>query len=97
MMVVSTSVVFVQEHCSWILQELEKQCVLGVSQEQKGLSTHKLKTDVVTRWGSSYEMVERLMEQMEAVQVVLVSDRKSSLIIPRGRIVIFRFGCFEAT
>jgi len=55
----------------------KKQRDLKVVQEQKGLPTHKLITDVDTRWGSSYEMVERLMEQMEAIRVVLASDRKS--------------------
>ena len=60
----------------------KKQRDLGVAQEQKGLPGHKLKVDVVTRWGSSYKMVERLIEQMEAVRVVLASDRKASHLIP---------------
>ena len=60
----------------------KKQHDLGIDQEEKRLPTHKLKTNVVTRWGSSYEMVERLMEQMEAIRVVLASDRKSSHLIP---------------
>ena len=60
----------------------KKQHELVIAQEQKGLPSHKLKVDVVTRWGSSYEMVERLMEQMEAIRVVLASDRKSSHLLP---------------
>ena len=56
----------------------KKQRELVIAQERKGLPSHKLKVDVVTRWGSSYEMVERMMEQMEAIRVVLASDRKSS-------------------
>ena len=47
---------------------------LTTIQEQKGLPTHKLKADVVTCWGSSYEVVERLMEQMEAVRVNITFD-----------------------
>ena len=60
----------------------KKQHDLGSAQEQKGLPSHKLKVDVVTRWGSSYEMVERLTEQMEAVRIVLASDRKALHLIP---------------
>ena len=60
----------------------KKQRDLAVAQEQKQLPLHKLKADVVTRWGSSYKMVERLVEQMEAVRVVLASDRRSSHLIP---------------
>ena len=43
----------------------KKQRELGVVQEQKQLPTHKLKADVVTGWGLSYEMVEQLIEQFE--------------------------------
>ena len=60
----------------------KKQRDLAVSQEQKGLPQHKLKLNVVTRWGSSYEMVERMIEQMEAVRIVLASDRQTSHLIP---------------
>ena len=56
--------------------------MLATIQEQKGLPTHKLITAVVTHWGSSYKMVERFIERMEAVRVVLASDRKTSHLIP---------------
>ena len=55
---------------------------LVAAQEQKNLPIHKLKLDVVTRWGSVYDMVDRLMEQMEAIRVVLCDDRSSSHLIP---------------
>ena len=52
------------------------------AQEQKNLPIHKLKVDVVTRWGSVYDMVERVMEQIEAIRIVLCDDRNSSHLIP---------------
>ncbi len=55
---------------------------LTTAQQQKGLLIHKLKADVVTRWGSSYEMVKRLIEQMEAVRMDLATDNKKSHLIP---------------
>ena len=33
--------------------------------------------DVVTRWGSTYEMVSRILEQQQALSSVLVEDRKN--------------------
>jgi len=59
----------------------KKQRDLTTAQEQKGLPIHKLKADVGTRWGLFYEMVERLIEQMEAVRIVLASDRKTMHLI----------------
>ena len=38
--------------------------------------------DVVTRWGSTYDMVERVLEQMEAIRSVLCDDHTSSHLIP---------------
>jgi len=64
----------------------KKQCdlvtALVTAQEQKNLPIHKLKVDVVTRWGSIYDMVERVLEQMEAIRIVLCDDRNSSHLIP---------------
>ena len=38
--------------------------------------------DVVTCWGSTYDMVERVLEQMEAIRIVLCDDRSASHLIP---------------
>jgi len=43
---------------------------------------HKLKADVVTSWGSCYDMVERVLEQLEAIRMMLCDDRSSSHLIP---------------
>ena len=48
----------------------EKQQVLGLPQ-------HKLIGDVVTCWGSTFEMISRILEQQQALSAVLVEDRKN--------------------
>ena len=39
---------------------------LRMKQEQCGLPQHKLMGDVATRWGSTYEMISRILEQQQA-------------------------------
>ena len=60
----------------------KKQRDLIEAQEQKNLPIHKLKVYVVTCWGSCYDMVERVLEQLEAIRMVLCDDRNSSHLIP---------------
>jgi len=45
-------------------------------QEELGLPQHKLIADVSTRWGSTYDMVARIVEQQQAICSVLAEDRK---------------------
>ncbi|KAK7898586.1 hypothetical protein WMY93_019439 [Mugilogobius chulae] len=47
--------------------------VLEDKQKLLGLPVHKLITDVVTRWNSAFEMVERFLEQQAAVTASLLS------------------------
>jgi hypothetical protein len=49
---------------------------LRQKQVDLGLKQKKLVSDVVTRWGSTYEMIARILEQ-QAICAVLVEDRKS--------------------
>ena len=45
------------------------------SRRHWGLPKHKLIADVSTRWGSTFEMVSRIIEQ-QAICAVLADDRK---------------------
>ena len=49
---------------------------LQEKQTQLGLKNHKLIGAVSTRWGSTYEMIERILEQQQAIAAVLAEDRK---------------------
>jgi Holliday junction resolvase len=55
---------------------------MGAVQEEKGLPKHKLRGDCVTRWGSTLTMMERLVEQQQALRIVLANDRKVSHVFP---------------
>ncbi|XDV25966.1 hypothetical protein PO909_029788 [Leuciscus waleckii] len=46
---------------------------LKVKQKLLDLPSHKLKTDVVTRWNSALEMLERFLEQQPAISAALLS------------------------
>lgn len=48
----------------------EKQHILGLPQ-------HNLTGDVVTRWGSTFDMISRILEQQQALSAVLAEDRKN--------------------
>ena len=43
---------------------------------------HQLKLAVITHWGSAYDMVERLLEQIDAIRIVFGANRSSPHLIP---------------
>ena len=55
---------------------------LRLKQEQLGMPMHKLITDVSTRWGSTYMMVSRIVEQQQAICAVLAEDHKHRYKMP---------------
>ncbi|XP_039510154.1 E3 SUMO-protein ligase ZBED1-like [Pimephales promelas] len=56
-----------------------------LAKKQKDLSSpdHKLIHDEPTRWNSSYDMVERFLEQQQVVCAVLAEDRKKWYLMPK--------------
>ena len=59
-------------HRSW-----KKARDLREKQQTLGLPEHKILGDVVTRWGSTYLMISRILEQQQALSAVLAEDRKN--------------------
>ena len=49
---------------------------LQVKQSLLGLKKPKLLNAVSTCWGSTYEMIERILEQQQAIAAVLAADSK---------------------
>ncbi|KAI2644214.1 E3 SUMO-protein ligase ZBED1 [Labeo rohita] len=58
---------------SRIFSELEKEERMKKKQADLELPEHALIHDVVTRWGSTYEMISRFLEQQQAKRVTLSS------------------------
>lgn len=57
--------------------------LLKDKQKSLNLPQHALIHDEPTRWGSTYDMVERFCEQQQAVSAVLAEDRKKWHLMPR--------------
>ena len=50
---------------------------LRQKQEELGLPKHKIMGDMVTHWGSTYDIIECIVEQQQAISSVLAEDRKN--------------------
>ena len=55
---------------------------LKEKQHLLGLKPHMLKSSCVTRWGSTYEMLARFIEQQQAVCAVLLEDGGDRVLMP---------------
>ena len=55
---------------------------LAEEQQKRNLPKHKLKADVKTRWGSVFDMINRIMEQQEPIRIILASDRRTAHLVP---------------
>lgn len=69
-------------HRSW-----KKNRDLRLKQEVLGLPQHKLINSVATQWGSTYDMLARVVEQQQAISAVLAEDRKDWLVSEMKRVI----------
>ena len=58
-------------------QSWKKTHDLHIKQEALNLPQHKFIVSVATRWGSTYDMVARIIEQQQAICAVLAEDHKN--------------------
>lgn len=70
--------------CLHFAHSHKKMRLLEDAQEQLTLPKHHLIQDCPTRWGSSYAMIERFLEQEPAIRLVLSNNRKATHLIPTG-------------
>ena len=54
---------------------------LATAQAELGLPAHQLITETLTRWGSRQQMIERVLEQEEALTQVLRADKKTRHLV----------------
>lgn len=54
----------------------------SIAQGQKGLPRNSLKVDVNNKWETTLEMLERILEQQDAIRAVLAHDRKICRLLP---------------
>ncbi|KAM8972302.1 zinc finger BED domain-containing protein 4-like [Pelodytes ibericus] len=84
----SNRIARVIDHCRRIAGHFHRSVktshLLRKEQEKAGLPIHCLRQDVVTRWNSTLEMLERILEQQRAIHS-LSSDQFIGIASPLGR------------
>ena len=53
-----------------------------IKQKFLGLPEHQLINDCITRWGSTYEMLKRFIEQQQAICAMLLEDGDNRSLMP---------------
>ncbi|KAL1265132.1 hypothetical protein QQF64_003159 [Cirrhinus molitorella] len=64
-------------------QSWKRKCELQKKQAELNIPEHSLKHDVITRWGSTSEMISRFLEQQQAICGVLAGDRSTWHLMPK--------------
>ena len=55
---------------------------LREKQKLLGLPEHQLINDCITRWGSTYEMLKRFLEQQQAICAMLLENEDNPSLMP---------------
>lgn len=58
---------------------------LKKKQAELNIPEHSLIHDVITRWGSTFEMISRFLEQQQAICGVLAGDRSTWHLMPKDK------------
>ena len=61
---------------------------LREKQIQLGLEQHKLISDVATTWESTFQMIDRILEQQQAISAVLANDCKNWHHMPTDQVSV---------
>ena len=60
----------------------KKKQALTAAQVELKLSQHSLNADCETRWGSKFNVMQRTLERVPAIRMVLSQDRNASHLVP---------------
>lgn len=73
---VSSALVKIRKMISAFNRSSKHKRELRIKQKEKGLPLHQPIHDEPTRWGSTFDMIDRFLEQQSALCAVVIDDRK---------------------